>query len=132
MISISKIIMAQVHNKEEKFIDDLTQQVIDYTPVGDTGVLRESIKNEKKNEGHWLVGVDKDIVEKSPFNPGNFDYSIVVHNGSHGYYIESKKGKTLTWIDKATGKRRFAKRVFHPATAGNPFIKKAVQKLPKI
>ena len=50
------------------------------------------------------------------------DYGIYVEYGTAPHIIEAKPGNTLHW--KSGGKDIFAKRVMHPGTMANPFIRR--------
>lgn len=53
----------------------------------------------------------------------NVEYASAVENGtSKSVTIVAKNGKCLSWIDKSTGKRLFAKKVTIPPRAGRPYL----------
>ncbi len=46
-----------------------------------------------------------------------------VEFGTPAHIITPKTAKVLRWVDETTGKVRFAKKVNHPGTAPNPFMR---------
>jgi hypothetical protein len=58
----------------------------------------------------------------------NVEYALSVERGSAPHVILPAKKKVLSWIDKATGKRMFSKRVNHPGTKGDSFLWWALQR----
>lgn len=58
-----------------------------------------------------------------------------VEFGTPAHIITPKTAKVLRWVEKASGKVRYAKRVQHPGTAPNPFMRtgvgRAVRKVKK-
>jgi len=51
-----------------------------------------------------------------------------VEFGSPAHIITPKTARVLRWVDKATGNIRFAKRVRHPGTDPNPFMRRGISK----
>ena len=54
-----------------------------------------------------------------------------VEFGTPAHVITPKTAKVLRWIDKATGRAIFAKRVRHPGTDPNPFMRRGISKAVK-
>jgi len=96
-----------------------------------SGALRESISDEKKEIGHYRVGVDSARLKTDPRNAGGIDYSVFYHGGHKAYTIRARNAKALRWIG-SDGKVHFAKSVRIPASAGDPFIERAVARRPRI
>jgi hypothetical protein len=99
---------------EERFIDQFLKYLALLIEGGlakecpvDNGYLRNSIKAEI---------VDGKIAISMA------DYGIFVEYGTAPHVIEAKPGNTLHW--KANGKDMFAKKVNHPGTMANPFIRR--------
>ena len=78
------------------------------------GHLRKSIKANKVADGVWRVAVEA-------------PYGRYVEYGTRPHVIRPKYGTVLSWIDKTTGERVYAREVHHPGTAPRPFWTPAVQ-----
>ena len=84
-------------------------------PAKDTGILQGSISHQV-GKGSVAVGV----ASGSPAN----QYALVMEYGSRGP-IKPKKAKMLSWVDKATGDRVFAKSV---NIAARPWLRPTLRK----
>ncbi|MGL4695181.1 hypothetical protein [Enterococcus larvae] len=129
-MAIAKIIMNSFYKEVDQFVDEVKEILKEEVHVS-SGALQDSITKEKKGEGHYLVGVDAAKLKSDPRNIGRFDYSIPYHDGHKAYTIRPKKAKALRWIGK-DGQVRYAKYVRIPASAGDPFVKRAVLRRPKL
>lgn len=83
-------------------------------PARDTGTLARSVSYEVK-DGSARVGV----ASGSPANK----YALTMEYGSRGP-IKPKTAKMLSWVDKATGKRIFARQV---NIAPRPFLRPSLR-----
>lgn len=129
-MAFSKIVL----NAIDKEIDKYAKKMVDITKNEvhvKSGATRDAIVKEKKAIGHYRVGVDAAKLKADPRNIGGIDYSPFYHDGHGPYTIYPKNAKALRWIGK-DGKEHFAKYVRIPASAGDPFIKRAVLKRPKL
>lgn len=82
-------------------------------PHLDTGELRRSIDYELKRGAVPILRVGT-----------NTKYAKWLELGTQGpHVITAKAGKTLSWIDPATGKRAFAKQVVIPKLEARPFLR---------
>lgn len=89
-------------------------------PARDTGTLARSIAY-KVGKGSVRVGV----ASGSPAEK----YATVLEYGSRGP-IKPKNGKLLSWVDKRTGERRFAKQVhIHARPWLRPTLRKSSRKI---
>lgn len=129
-MALSKVVLPMVEKAVEDYVKEMEEIVKGEVHVR-SGALRDSITTEKKGEGRYLVGVDADRLKADPRNASGIDYSVPYNDGHKTYTIRPKTKKALRWIG-ADGKVRFAKSVTIPASAGDPFIKRAVLKRPKI
>ena len=129
-MAIAKIVVNLVEKKIEKYAGTMEKILKEECHVK-TGALRDSITTEKKGEGEYLVGVDADKLKVDPRNIGGIDYSPFYHRGHGTYIIRARNKKVLRWVG-ADGKVHFAKSVRIPASAGDPFIERAVARRPKI
>lgn len=94
---------------------ELTQALAEEAPV-DTGFLKNSIS--------YKIEDDKIIISMA-------DYADYVEFGTPPHVITPKSKKALHW--KENGEDVFAKKVNHPGTAPNPFIRKTMMtKFPQI
>jgi hypothetical protein len=99
--------------------NDLTNEIVKAAPKGRTGDLKNGIQLESATE-------DGDIVISIPKE------GLWVEFGTPPHTIEASPGKTLHWVNES-GDDVFAKRVEHPGTRANPFIRPTLhQKLPII
>lgn len=91
-------------------------------PRTDTGRLRNSIF------GEVLDGGAKGIVGT------NLKYALYLEFGvAGGKIIVPIRAKVLSWIDEATGERRFAKRVRQGAIEGRTFLRRtAFEEIPQV
>lgn len=76
-----------------------------------TGRLKQSI----------AIKVETDRVIIGP----NTDYAWYVEHGTGPHVIEAKKGKALAW--RGSNGMVYAKRVNHPGTKPNPFVRPAFE-----
>lgn len=129
-MAIAKLLMQQIDKEIEAYAEKVETVVKSEAHV-DSGALRDSITTEKKANGSYLVGVDAAKLKSDPRNASKMDYSVPYHDGHRAYTVKAKKAKVLSWIGK-DGQRHFAKSVKIPASAGDPFIERAVSKRPKI
>ena len=129
-MSIAKIVMKAVGKEVEQYADKMEKILKEECHVK-SGALRDSITIEKKGEGDYLVGVDTGRLQSDPRNIGGIDYSRFYHDGHGSYIIRPKSAKALRWVG-SDGAVHFAKSVRIPASAGDPFVKRAVAKRPKI
>lgn len=128
-MAIAKTIIKQIDSEIESYANKMEVIVKGEAHI-DSGALRDSITTEKKANGSYLVGVDAAKLKSDARNASKTDYSVPYHDGHRAYTVRAKKAKALSWIGK-DGKRHFAKSVRIPASAGDPFIERAVQKRPK-
>lgn len=106
-----KITEQQLH----KIATDLVNELAKSCPV-DTAMLKNSI---------WYEIDNGDIVISMK------NYGMYVEFGTLAHVIEPVNKKALSW--KSDGGRVFAKRVFHPGTKPQPFIRPTMKhKLPMI
>lgn len=129
-MSIKKIVMDITEKKTDGYAKKVKQLLKEEVHVK-SGALRDSIEDEKKGPGHHLIGVDAAKLASDPRNVSGMDYSVPYHDGHRAYTIRSKNAKALRWIGK-DGKVHFAKSVRIPASAGDPFIERAVKRRPKL
>lgn len=108
--------------------DRLHDLIVEFTPVR-TGNLRSSwyttgtISAELAGrEGHY-VGRVKTDVDYAP----DVNYGTGLWGPEHRKYLiePHAPNKFLSWIDPATGRRVFARRVWHPGSEGAHMIEKA-------
>ena len=129
-MAIAKIVMRSVSAEVEKYARKM-EEILKSEAHVDTGALQSSITTEKKGEGDFLVGVDAAKLAGDPRNKTGIDYSVFYHDGHGAYTVRAKNAKALRWVGK-DGKVHFAKSVRIPASAGDPFVKRAVARRPKI
>lgn len=129
-MAIAKKIIQQIDKEIESYAEKMETIVKSEVHI-DSGALRDSITTEKKTGSSYLVGVDAAKLKSDARNASKIDYSVPYHDGHRAYTVRAKKAKVLSWIGK-DGQRHFAKSVRIPASAGDPFIERAVLKRPKI
>lgn len=129
-MALKKLVMQAANKGIEQYAEKIEALLKEEVHV-QSGALRDSITTEKKGDGHFLVGVDSEKLRNDPRNAGGQDYSIFYHDGHRGYTIRAKNAKALRWIGK-DGQVKFAKSVHIPASAGDPFVARAVKRRPKI
>ncbi|MHC5215197.1 hypothetical protein ACYSNR_00910 [Enterococcus sp. LJL128] len=122
--------MNSINKRIDNYATKMEQTIKDEVHVK-SGATRDAITKEKKGEGHYLVGVDAAKLKADSRNIGNIDYSPFYHDGHGPYTIRPKNAKALRWIGR-DGQVHFARSVRIPASAGDPFIKRAVLRRPKI
>lgn len=83
-----------------------------------TGRLRRSIASDQEASGN--------TVEGRVFTSSDVPYARYVEEGTRPHIIEAK-GKALAFV--MGGKQVFAKRVHHPGTAANPFLKRSLAEM---
>ena len=89
--------------------NDFTNALVENAPQGKTGDLSNSIMLESVSEdGTIIISMN--------------ETGKLVEFGTPPHVIEAKNGKSLHWKDK-NGRDVFAKKVFHPGTRPNPFIR---------
>lgn len=130
-MAIAKIVMNSIYQEIDQYAEKMEDILKEEVHVS-SGATRDAITKEKKGEGHYLVGVDAAKLKADPRNIGKIDYSPFYHDGHGPYTIYPKNAKVLKWTDKKTGQTRFAKYVRIPASAGDPFVKRAVLRRPKL
>lgn len=92
----------------------LERQAKREAPV-DTGTLRRSITSDVQDGGHrGVVGT-------------NVAYALAVHQGSRPHVIVPRRAVVLAFPGSG-GRTVFARRVNHPGTRANPFMKRAMEK----
>ena len=121
--------MTSIKKRFDEVVDEAVDIMKDEVSVR-SGALRDAIGKEKKGDFEALVGVDGDKLKADSRNIGGIDYSLFYWKGHRTYTIRPKSAKVLSWVG-TDGKRRFAKKVTIPAHAGDPFIERAIAKLPK-
>ena len=129
-MALAKLVM----NSIEKELDDYAKKmenVVKSEAHVKSGALRDSITTEKKGVGDYLVGVDAAKLKADLRNAGGIDYSPFYHDGHGAYRIVAKRAKALRWVG-SDGQVHFAKSVNIPASAGDPFIERAVARRPKL
>jgi hypothetical protein len=95
--------------------NDLAQELAINAPV-DTGNLKNSIRHRINSDDITITMAE---------------HALYVELGTPPHIIRPKNAKALHW--KSAGKDVFAKRVNHPGTRPNPFIRTTLMKdLPKI
>lgn len=114
----------------DAYADGVEQEMKNQIHV-DTGVLRDSIKNEKKSEDKRVVRIDGAKVASDPRNKTKMDYSWYYYKGHGAYTVVPKRAKALRWIGK-DGEVHFAKKVRIPASSGDDFIGRTLDNLPKL
>ena len=129
-MSLTTIAMDKI-NKEIKEYAKTMEKVVKEECHVKSGALRDSISTEWKGFGDYLVGVDAAKLKADPRNIGGIDYSKHYYYGHRAYVIRARNAKSLRWVGK-DGKVHFAKSVRIPASAGDPFIERAVARRPKL
>lgn len=129
-MALRDIVLKAVDSEIKQYADKM-KEIMKREAHVKTGALRDSIDVEKKDKGHYLVGVDVAKLKADPRNIGGIDYSGYYHDGHGPYKIVAKRAKALRWVGK-DGKVHFAKSVQIPASAGDPFVERAVERRPKL
>lgn len=129
-MALANLVMKAIDKEIESYANKMMQIEKEEVHV-QSGALRDSIVVEKIAPGHYRVGVDPTKLQADPRNIGGIDYSVPYHDGHKPYTIRPKNGKALRWVGK-DGNVHYAKSVRIPASAGDPFIKRAVLRRPKI
>lgn len=129
-MAIAKLVMKAIDKDIEGYANKIMKLEKEEVHV-QSGALRDSVRVEKIASGHYRVGIDTAILRADPRNVGSIDYSVPYHDGHKPYTIRPKNAKALRWVGK-DGNVHFAKSVRIPASAGDPFIKRAVLRRPKI
>ena len=128
-MSVTQTVMAMLKKRFDEVVDESVKITQDEVNVK-TGALRDSICSEKKGDFEAVIGVDAGKLKSDLRNIGKIDYSLFYWKGHRTYTIHPKRAKVLSWVG-SDGKRRFAKKVTIPAHAGDPFIERAIAKIPK-
>ena len=129
-MAIANLVIKAIDKEVEQYAKKIEKLMKEEVHVK-SGALRDSIKTEKKGKGHYLVGVDTAVLKSDQRNIGGMDYSVFYHDGHKAYTISAKNAKVLRWIGK-DGKVHFAKSVRIPASNGDKFIQRVVERRPKI
>lgn len=119
-------IMEKCNKAIDNYAEDVEKEMKKQIHV-DTGVLRDSVVNEKKSQDKRVVRIDGSKVASDPRNESKEDYSWYYYKG-HGEIVP-KKAKALRWVGK-NGKAVYAKKV--RATSGDDFIGRTLSNLPKL
>ena len=128
-MSVTKTVMTSIKKRFDEVVDEAVKITKGEVNVR-SGALRDAIGKEKKGDFEAMVGVDADKLKADPRNIGKIDYSMPYWKGHRTYTIVPKNGGVLSWIGK-DGKRAYSKGHKIPAHAGDPFIERAIAKLPK-
>ena len=87
------------------------------TPVGNTYGLRNSLFSRQVSPSRMEIGSSSPI-------------SVYVHGGTRPHEIRPVRAQALRFrVGGMYGKYVFAKRVWHPGTKPNPFVKRTVDRL---
>ncbi|EFT46599.1 hypothetical protein FEW48_002541 [Enterococcus faecalis] len=129
-MALKKIVIQSIEKEIDNYAKKMEKIIKEEAHVK-TGALKDSITIEKESDGSRLIGVDVAKLKSDPRNVGGLDYSIPYYKGHSGYTIRPRKAKALSWVGK-DGKRHFAKSVYIPPHAGDPFLKRAVLRRPKL
>lgn len=129
-MALKNIVMRAIDKEIDQYAEKMKTIVKEEAHVK-SGALRDSISKEKKGEGHYLVGVDAAKLKSDARNAGGIDYSPFYHDGHGPYTIRPRNRKALRWVG-SDGNIHFAKSVRIPASAGDPFIERAVRRRPKL
>ena len=114
---------------KEAITEDCQEQLkqeIKRTAPKDTG---KYAKSWRASQVRWGTGADK---PKLILAPAKKYYNLMIwleFTGTKPHIIKPKKAKMLSWIDKKTGKRRFAMKVRHPGTKPQPHLRPAIRKV---
>lgn len=126
---ISKFYRTQFEKKEKEYFNDVVKTMKSEAHKK-SGALRDSITIERYGLLDAKIGVDSQALASDPRNVSKKDYSEAYLNGHGGYTILPKKAKALRWLGD-DGKYHYAKSVYIPPRAGDPFIKRTLLKLKK-
>ncbi len=90
---------------------------------------RQDNKTYSDNEGKTYSAILDVPLKKHEAAVGtNVEYALSVELGSAPHTIVPVKAKVLSWVNKLTGDRIFAKRVNHPGTQGDSYLWWAFQR----
>ena len=93
------------------------------TAPKDTGEYSKSIQIKSNRKTRSVIG---------PTRKRNITIHDYITQGTKPHPIVPVKAKALHWVDKHTGQHHFSQYVWHPGTAKNDYMKKALKKiLPK-
>lgn len=114
MVAMPKQVMAGLSQNASRIVRDAKKAC----PVK-TGNLRSSIgKTVDHKNLEVVVSAGAELGGKQEVN-----YAAAVEYGtSEPFEIVPKTAKALSWVDKASGKRVFAKSVMHPARPPRPYF----------
>lgn len=129
-MAIKSIVLDQAYKKVDEYAKTM-EKLLKQECHKRTWALHDSMRTEKKGKGHYLTGVDAAVLKADDRNIGGIDYSPHYYYGHPAYTIYPKTKKALRWKG-SDGKYHFAKSVRIPASAGDPFIERAVLRRPKI
>lgn len=129
-MALANIVMKALDEEIRQYAEKM-EQLMKQEVHKKSGATHDSITTEKKGKCDYLVGVDAAKLKADHRNIGGIDYSVFYHDGHATYKIVAKKAKALRWVGK-DGKVHFAKSVTIPASPGDPFVKRAVARRPKI
>lgn len=89
-----------------------TQRIMQETSPVRTGRLRQSIRVEKIGPLEYFIGP-------------TVEYAIYVKKGTRPHEIRPRRARALRFV--INGKVVFAKKVEHPGTKPNPFVKRTAE-----
>ena len=88
-------------------------------PHRKTGGLEKSVVADT-NSGWQTAEIGSDLL-----------IALFLEVGTRAHGIDPVRAKLLSWIDPASGERRYARHVDHPGTAANPYLANAAAKTTK-
>lgn len=112
--------------------DKALRQQIKETAIEMRDEYKKALRPHRKTGG-----LEKSISADSTDNWGSAEIgsdlliALFLEVGTREHPIDPVRAQMLSWIDPASGERRYAKHVDHPGTAANPYLANAAAKTTK-
>lgn len=96
----------------DHMVDDIADDASRYAPY-DTGRLESEIDARRIDDTAWRVH-------------SHAPYTLWVEYSTRAHEIKARPGGLLVWTDPISGAKFSAKRVWHPGTTAQPFLRPAL------
>lgn len=104
---------AELLPRMDRMVDDIADDAARYAPY-DTGLLESHIDARRVDDTLWRVH-------------SHAPYTLWVEYPTRAHEIKARRpGGFLVWTDPISGAKFAAKRVWHPGTTAQPFLRPAL------
>jgi len=118
--------LAQNRLKDRKHI--VTSRLRNSIYVHSTAKLQDNKTYSDTKGGTFSATLDVPLKKHEAAIGTNVEYAVSIERGSAPHTIVPVQAKVLSWVNKLTGDRIFAKRVNHPGSQGDSFLWWAFQR----